>query len=1259
MASPSTGHTTAAAPAASASAVAPTSGGRPSLLRFYKRIENVRNLCIVAHVDHGKTTLADSLLASNGVISSRMAGQLRYLDSREDEQRRGITMKASVVTLLHRQGPETYLVNLIDSPGHVDFSSEVSSAARLSDGAVVVVDVVEGVSAQTHAVLRQAWRERLRPCLVLNKIDRLITELCLEPHEAYRALQRTLEQVNAITGALFTSDAMARRDAAADPHQGEEVEGATARAGKEGAGPEGGDNGDSSGSGTSNSAEEEPLYFEPERGNVVFSSAVDGWGFSVADFARFLSGKLGCRAATLQKCLWGDHYLTKEKGKMQVRPGAEAKGKVPLFARLVLQNIWDVYAAVGARDRPRLDKICSSLGIKVLAPRVLQSQADRPVLQALFAQWLPLARAVMDMAVAVLPSPQAMSHMRVQQLFYGARAPSAFSAATRALLPDVESCAPAPAETLAFVAKMVALDRDQLPEHQRQRNRNEQLTEAQAAEKRAAIIARRRREAAGRESENAAGAEGGFSSSTGTGVDEGVPLTAEAVEALEAAEVERAAKARVEHEAQKAAAAATATKENEKGGKEEEEEGPLVMVAYTRVLSGTLRREQDILVLGAKYDPAEPTRHCTSAKVKGLYLLMGRELVAVDEAPAGSVVGVTGLGAHVLKTATLSTTPACPSLSALTATAAPIVRVALDTERIADMPALAAGMRLLGQADPCVQVLLQETGEHVLVAAGEVHVERCLTDLRERFAPGIKVRASKPIVPFRETVIPEAEVGGSESVLDHGGGGCDEEKAEKRGDNSGDEEDRGEGENKEQQGPHDTRLPPPRHYLLEGIDVGANGVASVKTQPNRRWTISIRAEALPPAVTALLTAHEDTLRTLHTDVAANREAIERRRRIASDVAAPTLYGEEAEDMDAIVEVEMGPEIAVEIVKGVAGRGTGGNSNGGDPRAPKVAVVAGDAAGILTAPELYIKLRDAFDAAGPQWAGTADRVWALGPRNVGANLLVQHVPGFPIQGFFAEAAAAVASEEGDGPETVAKAAEQQQQPATAPKSLPDVDATVIRELRRFVSSVQVGFQIVTQAGPLCEEPLQGVCFHLEAVDIAPADRAGAPDPQFSGSVISAAREACRQAFLAQPARLVSAMYACDLVMSSASLGRVYDVLARRRGRVLSEEMKEGTDSFLIRAVLPVAQSFGFASELRKRTGGLAVPQLIFSHWETIQEDPFWVPTTEEELTHYGEIGDAPNAAREQMDAVRRRKGLRVEEKLVEHGAKQRTRARKKG
>jgi ribosome assembly protein 1 len=120
-----------------------------------------------------------------------------------------------------------------------------------------------------------------------------------------------------------------------------------------------------------------------------------------------------------------------------------------------------------------------------------------------------------------------------------------------------------------------------------------------------------------------------------------------------------------------------------------------------------------------------------------------------------------------------------------------------------------------------------------------------------------------------------------------------------------------------------------------------------------------------------------------------------------------------------------------------------------------------------------------------------------------------------------------------------------------------------------------------------------------------------------------------------------------------LGKVYAVIARRKGKILHEEMKEGTPFFSIQALLPVVESFGFSDDIRKRTSGAASPQLIFSHFEVLDMDPFWVPNTVEELEDLGEKADRDNVAKKYMDVVRKRKGLFVEQKIVEHAEKQRT------
>jgi len=208
---------------------------------------SIRNMSVIAHVDHGKSTLTDSLIAKAGIISEAKAGEARFMDTRADEQERGITIKSTGVSLYYEsevQGnKQPYLINLIDSPGHVDFSSEVTAALRVTDGALVVVDYVEGVCVQTETVLRQALGEKIKPVLFVNKIDRGILELQVEGETMYQNFQRVIENANVIISTYEASDM----------GEGQQV--------------------------------------DPTKGTVAFGSALFGWAFSLTRFARIYSEK--------------------------------------------------------------------------------------------------------------------------------------------------------------------------------------------------------------------------------------------------------------------------------------------------------------------------------------------------------------------------------------------------------------------------------------------------------------------------------------------------------------------------------------------------------------------------------------------------------------------------------------------------------------------------------------------------------------------------------------------------------------------------------------------------------------------------------------------------------------------------------------------------------------------------------------------------------------------------------------------------------
>tara|TARA_A100001037_G_scaffold303634_1_gene338142 strand:- start:1516 stop:3702 length:2187 start_codon:yes stop_codon:yes gene_type:complete len=160
--------------------------------------EQIRNMAIAAHIDHGKTTLSDNLLAGAGMISKDLAGKQLAMDTHEDEQERGITINAANVSMTHDYKGTDYLINLIDTPGHVDFGGDVTRAMRAVDGALVVVDAVEGAMPQTETVLRQALREGVKPALFVNKVDRLINELREGPQEMQERLGVVINSVNEI-----------------------------------------------------------------------------------------------------------------------------------------------------------------------------------------------------------------------------------------------------------------------------------------------------------------------------------------------------------------------------------------------------------------------------------------------------------------------------------------------------------------------------------------------------------------------------------------------------------------------------------------------------------------------------------------------------------------------------------------------------------------------------------------------------------------------------------------------------------------------------------------------------------------------------------------------------------------------------------------------------------------------------------------------------------------------------------------------------
>lgn len=614
-----------------------------------------------------------------------------------------------------------YLINLIDSPGHIDFSSEVSTASRLCDGALVLVDAVEGVCSQTVTVLRQTWTEHLKPLLVINKVDRLITELKMSPGEAYTHLSKLLEQVNAVIGSFFQGERMEEdlqwrerveeRIAAAAAKELEKEKKASKASVTE-------DSESLATTGVTGEFEEkddEDLYFAPEKNNVIFSSAVDGWAFTVRQFASLYEKKLGIKRSILEKVLWGDFYLEPKTKRVLGSKHLKGRALKPMFVQLVLDNIWAVYEATtggnkGKGDPAMVEKITKSLSLNI-QPHVLRSRDSRAIMTTVFSAWLPLSTAVLVSVIEYLPAPPVAQASRLPALIDASPGAKYVIPKIREAMVNIKSSRDDP--VVAYVSKVVAVPASEMPQNKRKGGGAMTGEEAQD-------LARKKR--AEFEKAQAAVNEEALNGLSGV------------IEALEESSL---------------------TGANDKSAINGAEGDPEHLIGFARLYSGTLSVGDTVYVLPPKFSPAYPHSAPEPQKVTvtGLYLLMGRGLEALAAVPAGVVFGIGGLEGHVLKSATLcSQLEGAVNLAGVNLGSQPIVRVALEPVDPADLEKMVRGMKLLEQSDPCAQYEVLESGEHVILTAGELHLERCLKDLRERFAK-CEIQAGEPIVPYRETIV--------------------------------------------------------------------------------------------------------------------------------------------------------------------------------------------------------------------------------------------------------------------------------------------------------------------------------------------------------------------------------------------------------------------------------------------------------------------------------------------------------------------------
>jgi elongation factor 2 len=551
---------------------------------------NVRNMSVIAHVDHGKSTLTDSLLSKAGIISAAKAGDARATDTRADEQERGITIKSTAISLYGNLADDTdlkdiigqktdgrdFLINLIDSPGHVDFSSEVTAALRVTDGALVVVDTIEGVCVQTETVLRQALGERIKPVVIINKVDRALLELQVSKEDLYQSFSRTIESVNVVISTYF------------DKTLGD-------------------------------------VQVYPYKGTVAFGSGLHGWAFTVRQFAQRYAKKFGVDRNKMMERLWGDNYFNPHTKKWTTKPTHEGKDLERAFNQFILDPIFRIFAAVMNFKKDEVSTLLEKLNIKLSSDD--KDKEGKQLLKVVMRTFLPAADALMEMMILHLPSPVTAQKYRAETLYEGP--------------PDDESCigirdCDPKGPLMLYVSKMVPT--------------------------------------------------------------------------------------------------------SDKGR----------FYAFGRVFSGTVRSGMKVRIQGPNYTPGKKDDLFIKA-IQRTVLMMGGKVDPIDDVPAGNILGLVGIDQFLLKSGTLTTSETAHNLKVMKFSVSPVVIRSVEVKNAQDLPKLVEGLKRLSKSDPCVLTYINESGEHVVAGAGELHLEICLKDLEEDHA-GVPLRISDPVVAYRETV---------------------------------------------------------------------------------------------------------------------------------------------------------------------------------------------------------------------------------------------------------------------------------------------------------------------------------------------------------------------------------------------------------------------------------------------------------------------------------------------------------------------------
>lgn len=333
--------------------------------------ELIRNVAVVGHLHHGKTLLMDMCVEQTHVVTHEMRSNekpLRYTDTRMDEQARAISLKAVPMSLvMEGSSGKSYVMNLMDTPGHVNFSDELCASLRLSDGVLLVVDAVEGVMVGTERAIKAAAAEGLPICLLISKVDRLLLELKLPPPDAYHKLRHTIEEVNALIATHYGDD---------ERHE-----------------------------------------VDPLKGNVAFAAALYGWSFTLQSFASLYVDVQGVTMDPREfaQRLWGDRYFNPETRTFSKK--APPGGGERTFVQFILEPLYKIYAQIVGEDERSVRAVADEFGV-YLKPSSYGMDV-KPLLKEACSKIFGSATGLVDMLVRFVPSSKRATAAKVERCYTG------------------------------------------------------------------------------------------------------------------------------------------------------------------------------------------------------------------------------------------------------------------------------------------------------------------------------------------------------------------------------------------------------------------------------------------------------------------------------------------------------------------------------------------------------------------------------------------------------------------------------------------------------------------------------------------------------------------------------------------------------------------------------------------------------------------------------------------------------------------------